>query len=372
MVRVLDRTGAVRATTRARRGRGGHAVMSIRVLGLGNDLLADDAPGARGRIRARPPIRRAGRGRLLVHVGLRPARRGGRGLRGCSCSTRSPTGAAPPGTLFEVREDEVAGAARRVAALRRPVRGARLGRALGLDVPSEVVILAVEPEDVLTVGGPMSGTVAGTLEPLLERASAIVTGGSPPTRPSHRQERVPVMPSSTDTIPDARAEPDHAGCVSGRAGPGGGVHAGRRTRASSAGGFGTSGKPTSAGPSGSCRSPAARSCTPASSAAPARRPARCRSTWTSRPRRIIQLVREGFRHDALRSQTIWLCASCYACAVHCPQDIHITDVMYTLKREAIAREAVARSASRSRCWPASSTTWCAATAAPPSSGSCCG
>jgi quinone-modifying oxidoreductase subunit QmoC len=54
------------------------------------------------------------------------------------------------------------------------------------------------------------------------------------------------------------------------------------------------------------------------------------------PRRIIQLVREGFHHDVLRSQTIWLCASCYACAVHCPQGIHITDVMYTLKREAIA------------------------------------
>jgi quinone-modifying oxidoreductase subunit QmoC len=53
------------------------------------------------------------------------------------------------------------------------------------------------------------------------------------------------------------------------------------------------------------------------------------------PRRIVQLVREGFREDALRSQTIWLCASCYSCAVHCPQDVHITDVMYALKREAI-------------------------------------
>lgn len=53
------------------------------------------------------------------------------------------------------------------------------------------------------------------------------------------------------------------------------------------------------------------------------------------PRRIIALVREGFRRDALGSQTIWLCASCYACSAHCPQDIHITDVMFTLKREAI-------------------------------------
>ena len=53
------------------------------------------------------------------------------------------------------------------------------------------------------------------------------------------------------------------------------------------------------------------------------------------PRRIVALVREGFRKDALSSKTIWLCASCYSCAVHCPRQIHIADVMYGLKREAI-------------------------------------
>lgn len=53
------------------------------------------------------------------------------------------------------------------------------------------------------------------------------------------------------------------------------------------------------------------------------------------PRRIVALVREGFRSDALSSQTIWLCASCYSCTVHCPQNVHITDLMYSLKREAI-------------------------------------
>lgn len=53
------------------------------------------------------------------------------------------------------------------------------------------------------------------------------------------------------------------------------------------------------------------------------------------PRRMIALVREGFRTAALSSETIWLCASCYSCAVHCPRQIQITDVMYTLKREAI-------------------------------------
>jgi quinone-modifying oxidoreductase, subunit QmoC len=53
------------------------------------------------------------------------------------------------------------------------------------------------------------------------------------------------------------------------------------------------------------------------------------------PRRIIALVREGFKDEALASKTIWLCASCYSCSVECPQQIHITDVMYSLKREAL-------------------------------------
>jgi quinone-modifying oxidoreductase, subunit QmoC len=53
------------------------------------------------------------------------------------------------------------------------------------------------------------------------------------------------------------------------------------------------------------------------------------------PRRVIAMVREGFREEAINSFTIWLCASCYACTVQCPRQIHITDVMYTLKREAI-------------------------------------
>lgn len=53
------------------------------------------------------------------------------------------------------------------------------------------------------------------------------------------------------------------------------------------------------------------------------------------PRRIVALVREGFRTEALKSKTIWLCASCYSCTVHCPRQIHITDLMYSLKREAI-------------------------------------
>lgn len=53
------------------------------------------------------------------------------------------------------------------------------------------------------------------------------------------------------------------------------------------------------------------------------------------PRRIIAMVREGFRDEVLNSLTIWLCASCYSCTVDCPREIKITDVMYALKQEAI-------------------------------------
>jgi len=53
------------------------------------------------------------------------------------------------------------------------------------------------------------------------------------------------------------------------------------------------------------------------------------------PRRIIAMTRAGLKNDVLKSNTIWLCSSCYSCTVACPKQIKITDVMYTLKREAI-------------------------------------
>lgn len=53
------------------------------------------------------------------------------------------------------------------------------------------------------------------------------------------------------------------------------------------------------------------------------------------PRRIIAMICAGMKKDALRSQTVWLCASCYSCSVICPRQIKITDLMYALKQRAI-------------------------------------
>jgi heterodisulfide reductase subunit C len=49
------------------------------------------------------------------------------------------------------------------------------------------------------------------------------------------------------------------------------------------------------------------------------------------PRALFALAMAGFREDVLRSNTPWMCLSCYFCAVRCPQAIRIPDVMYGIK-----------------------------------------
>jgi len=53
------------------------------------------------------------------------------------------------------------------------------------------------------------------------------------------------------------------------------------------------------------------------------------------PRELIALFRAGEIKTILSSRTIWICASCYACTVRCPQDVQLTDIMYALKRLAM-------------------------------------
>ncbi len=53
------------------------------------------------------------------------------------------------------------------------------------------------------------------------------------------------------------------------------------------------------------------------------------------PRMLFAMIRAGYRDEALKSNTPWICVSCYHCVVRCPQGVHIADVMYTLKSMAI-------------------------------------
>jgi heterodisulfide reductase subunit C len=60
------------------------------------------------------------------------------------------------------------------------------------------------------------------------------------------------------------------------------------------------------------------------------------------PRIIMRMIQAGMEDEVLSSQTVWTCAACYACAVRCPRDIDITDVMIRLRNLALIRGLPAR------------------------------
>jgi len=49
------------------------------------------------------------------------------------------------------------------------------------------------------------------------------------------------------------------------------------------------------------------------------------------PRAIFAMIREDMREEVFKSNTPWYCVSCYYCTVRCPQEVKITELMYTLK-----------------------------------------
>lgn len=55
------------------------------------------------------------------------------------------------------------------------------------------------------------------------------------------------------------------------------------------------------------------------------------------PRKLFAMVMAEMEDEVLASNTPWYCVSCYYCTVRCPQNIPITDLMYTLKRMAVAK-----------------------------------
>lgn len=50
------------------------------------------------------------------------------------------------------------------------------------------------------------------------------------------------------------------------------------------------------------------------------------------PHRIMHLLQLGLLDEALRSQTIWACASCQTCTTRCPNGIDVARVMEGLRK----------------------------------------
>jgi heterodisulfide reductase subunit C len=60
------------------------------------------------------------------------------------------------------------------------------------------------------------------------------------------------------------------------------------------------------------------------------------------PRTIMRMIQAGMEDEVLSSETVWTCSACYSCAVRCPRDIDITDVMIRLRNLALVRGLPAR------------------------------
>jgi len=56
------------------------------------------------------------------------------------------------------------------------------------------------------------------------------------------------------------------------------------------------------------------------------------------PNQVMRMIQLGLKDEALSCSTIWLCASCEACASRCPREIEIVKVMDALRRRARAED----------------------------------
>lgn len=156
---------------------GGH----IRVLCLGNNLLADDAFGGAvaEQLRALGPtgaevVESSAAGFALLDMLLNASY--------LVVVDTVLTGTAAPGTLRVLREAEVAavpGGSPHYVGL---FEALALGRKLGLPVPEEVVILAVEAADCVTVGGAMHPAVQAALPVAVNLVQEIIHAPRPAVR----------------------------------------------------------------------------------------------------------------------------------------------------------------------------------------------
>ena len=139
---------------------------ALRVLCLGNELLGDDALGCVVADRLRPFA--------SEDVDILSTPESGFHLLDCVLGVRRlivvdtvQTGNAPPGTIYKFSDSElplVPGGSPHYVGL---CESLALGRKLGLPVAEEVIILAVEAGDCLTIGAEMSPQARSAMPALL-------------------------------------------------------------------------------------------------------------------------------------------------------------------------------------------------------------
>jgi hydrogenase maturation protease len=88
------------------------------------------------------------------------------------------TGAADPGTVLELDESDLAGPRGGSPHYIGLLETLDLARALGLAVPADVFIVAVEAGDYMTVGGEMTAPARAALPVVVDRVMAFVERGA--------------------------------------------------------------------------------------------------------------------------------------------------------------------------------------------------
>jgi heterodisulfide reductase subunit C len=56
-----------------------------------------------------------------------------------------------------------------------------------------------------------------------------------------------------------------------------------------------------------------------------------------RPRQIARLAMYGQEDRLLGSDLLWLCTGCYTCYEHCPQEVHVSEIVSTLRRMSLRK-----------------------------------
>lgn len=54
-----------------------------------------------------------------------------------------------------------------------------------------------------------------------------------------------------------------------------------------------------------------------------------------RPRKLLRMTQLGLKSKVLSSDVIWLCAACFTCVDHCPQDVEVAGVLRALRNLAV-------------------------------------
>jgi quinone-modifying oxidoreductase subunit QmoC len=52
--------------------------------------------------------------------------------------------------------------------------------------------------------------------------------------------------------------------------------------------------------------------------------------WEHSPQKIFMMIRAGKREEVLKTDSMWMCTSCYNCMARCPRKLPITHIMHGL------------------------------------------